>query len=208
MTGRCHRPTVACLTVFLCTVALYVTVTLVLRYQSSSQDSAASSLTAEKTSHRQDLDPTPERLHRKDKTSTDRRKRLVRQFSLWVHVAYDLLSPNQPWSTWEEASLSGKQQPAEYLKRNQHCVRFWVCYLAQSSGCVSHLVSLSRSYAVTMKMKIISQKHLQQSPPRVQQGQGPAAHWTNRYSRPFTHRCSHTRRHNSKIPSACWLNAS
>ncbi|XP_037309671.2 band 4.1-like protein 4B isoform X3 [Pungitius pungitius] len=51
------------------------------RYQSSSQDSAASSLTAEKTQHRQDLNPTPERLHRKDQTSTDRRKRLVRQFS-------------------------------------------------------------------------------------------------------------------------------
>ncbi|XP_044063192.1 band 4.1-like protein 4B isoform X2 [Siniperca chuatsi] len=51
------------------------------RYQSSSQDSAASSLTADKTPHRQDRNPTPERLQSKANTSTTRRKRLVRQFS-------------------------------------------------------------------------------------------------------------------------------
>ncbi|XP_071325261.1 band 4.1-like protein 4B isoform X1 [Trachinotus anak] len=51
------------------------------RYQSSSQDSAASSLTADKTPHRQDRNPTPERLQPKANPSTNRRKRLVRQFS-------------------------------------------------------------------------------------------------------------------------------
>ncbi|XP_035862649.1 band 4.1-like protein 4B isoform X2 [Sander lucioperca] len=51
------------------------------RYQSSSQDSAASSLTAEKTPHRPDRNPTPEILQPKADTSTNRRKRLVRQFS-------------------------------------------------------------------------------------------------------------------------------
>uniref|UniRef100_A0AAQ6A8Y7 FERM domain-containing protein n=1 Tax=Amphiprion ocellaris TaxID=80972 RepID=A0AAQ6A8Y7_AMPOC len=49
---------------------------------SSSQDSAASSLTADKTPHRQDRNPTPERLQPKANPSTNRRKRLVRQFSL------------------------------------------------------------------------------------------------------------------------------
>lgn len=51
------------------------------RYQSSSQDSAASSLTADKTPYRQDRNPTPERLQPKVNPSTNRRKRLVRQFS-------------------------------------------------------------------------------------------------------------------------------
>ncbi|KAF3691909.1 Band 4.1-like protein 4B FERM-containing protein CG1 Protein EHM2 [Channa argus] len=55
--------------------------TLTDRYQSSSQDSAASSFTADKTPHRQDRNPTPERLQPKDNSSTNRRKRLVRQFS-------------------------------------------------------------------------------------------------------------------------------
>ncbi|XP_059194408.1 band 4.1-like protein 4B isoform X2 [Centropristis striata] len=51
------------------------------RYQSSSQDSAASSLAADKTPHRQDRNPTMETLQPKGNTSTNRRKRLVRQFS-------------------------------------------------------------------------------------------------------------------------------
>ncbi|XP_028326160.1 band 4.1-like protein 4B isoform X3 [Gouania willdenowi] len=51
------------------------------RYQSSSQDSAASSLTAEKTTLRQDRNPTPERLQPQSNPSSNRRKRLIRQFS-------------------------------------------------------------------------------------------------------------------------------
>ncbi|CAK6960656.1 band 4.1-like protein 4B [Scomber scombrus] len=52
-----------------------------LLYQSSSQDSAGSSLTADKTPHRQERNPTPERPQPKANTGTNRRKRLVRQFS-------------------------------------------------------------------------------------------------------------------------------
>ncbi|XP_060906569.1 band 4.1-like protein 4B isoform X2 [Labrus mixtus] len=51
------------------------------RYQSSSQDSAASSLTADKTPHRHDRNLTSETQQSKSNTSTARRKRLVRQFS-------------------------------------------------------------------------------------------------------------------------------
>ncbi|KAM9724543.1 band 4.1-like protein 4B isoform 2-T2 [Menidia menidia] len=51
------------------------------RYQSSSQDSAASSLTIDKTPHRHDCNSTPEELQAKTNQSTMRRKRLVRQFS-------------------------------------------------------------------------------------------------------------------------------
>ncbi|KAM3872714.1 band 4.1-like protein 4B [Diretmus argenteus] len=51
------------------------------RYQSSSQDSAASSLTADKTPHRLERNLTPERLQPKANPNTNRRKRLVRQFS-------------------------------------------------------------------------------------------------------------------------------
>lgn len=89
--------------------------TLVFRYQSSSQDSAASSLTAEKTSHRQDRNPTPERLQPKANTSTTRRKRLVRQFSLWVHITSDYCS-------LEGHFTLGNRYSSEYLKEKQ-------CYL-------------------------------------------------------------------------------
>ncbi|XP_071385308.1 band 4.1-like protein 4B isoform X2 [Centroberyx affinis] len=51
------------------------------RYQSSSQDSAASSLTADKNTHRPERNLTPERLQPKANPNTNRRKRLVRQFS-------------------------------------------------------------------------------------------------------------------------------
>ncbi|CAL8290821.1 unnamed protein product [Merluccius merluccius] len=52
------------------------------RYQSSSQDSAASSLTAEKTPHRSDYSRTLDRPQPKAfNTNSNRRKRLVRQFS-------------------------------------------------------------------------------------------------------------------------------
>lgn len=39
--------------------------------------------------------------------------------------------------------------------------------------------------SATMKMRIISQKHLQPSPPRAQENQDPQARWTNRYSPPY-----------------------
>ncbi|XP_068612422.1 band 4.1-like protein 4B [Brachionichthys hirsutus] len=51
------------------------------RYQNSSQDSAVSSLTADKVPHRLDRNPTPEGLQSKANASSNRRKRLVRQFS-------------------------------------------------------------------------------------------------------------------------------
>ncbi|XP_029928633.1 band 4.1-like protein 4B [Myripristis murdjan] len=51
------------------------------RYQSSSQDSAGSSLTTDKTPHRPEHNPTPERPQPKANPNTNRRKRLVRQFS-------------------------------------------------------------------------------------------------------------------------------
>lgn len=60
---------------------------LFFRYQSSSQDSAASSLTAEKTPHQQqERNFTAEDLQVKGNPSSNRRKRLVRQFSLWVQL--------------------------------------------------------------------------------------------------------------------------
>lgn len=58
------------------------------RYQSSSQDSSASSLPADKMSQRPDVRFASESLHPKSGLSTNRRKRLVRQFSLWVHIAH------------------------------------------------------------------------------------------------------------------------
>ncbi|KAM4600832.1 band 4.1-like protein 4B [Polymixia lowei] len=51
------------------------------RYQSSSQDSATSSLTTDKNPHRPECNLTPERPHPKANPNTNRRKRLVRQFS-------------------------------------------------------------------------------------------------------------------------------
>ncbi|KAG7475002.1 band 4B isoform X1 [Solea senegalensis] len=51
------------------------------RHQSSSQDSAASSFTADKTPLWQERSPMPDRLQPKANPSTSRRKRLVRQFS-------------------------------------------------------------------------------------------------------------------------------
>lgn len=90
MTGQCPHPIFTHLPVFLLVflrLTLHV-MTLASRYQSSSQDSAASSLTADKMPHWQDRNPTPERLQPKANASTNRRKRLVRQFSLWVSPDY------------------------------------------------------------------------------------------------------------------------
>ncbi len=112
-------------------------VTLVSRYQSSSQDSAASSLTADKTPHRQDRNPTPERLQPKANTSTNRRKRLVRQFSLWVHVACDYcwraelqvgnctLEINTPQSTWSKSNVISRSLKRTFLFRTICRFRKW-----------------------------------------------------------------------------------
>ncbi|KAK9513770.1 hypothetical protein VZT92_027276 [Zoarces viviparus] len=80
--------------------------TFIDRYQSSSQDSAASSLTAEKSPHWQDLNPTPEGLHPKANVSTNRRKRLVRQFS-FNHEDEDNLPEALAAISSESAGKSG-----------------------------------------------------------------------------------------------------
>lgn len=139
--------------------------TLLPRCQSSSQDSAASSLAADKMSHRQSL--TPERLQPKANTSSARRKRLVRQFSLWVHPVVCHHSTLSPW-------------------------KYILCGELEAKTVLQLLLFLASP--VTMKMKIISQKHLQPSPPRAQESQDLPAHWTNRYSHPYIHRW-HTHTH-------------
>lgn len=150
--------------------------TLLPRCQSSSQDSAASSLAADKMSHWQNL--TPERLQPKANTSSARRKRLVRQFSLWVHPIICHHSTLSPW-------------------------KYILCRELEAKALLQLLLFLASP--VTMKMKIISQKHLQPSPPRAQESQDLPAHWTNRYSHPYIHRWhthtySHTCKHTSKSP--------
>ncbi|KAK7886773.1 hypothetical protein WMY93_026394 [Mugilogobius chulae] len=74
------------------------------RYQSSSQDSAASSLTTDKTSQRLELNPTPERP--KADGSSSRRKRLVRQFS-FNHEDEDNLPEALAAISSESAAKSG-----------------------------------------------------------------------------------------------------
>lgn len=54
--------------------------------------------------------------------------------------------------------------------------------------CVSQLVPLFVCLSVTTRMKIISLKHSQPSPPRAQQSRDLAARWTDRYSHLSTHR--------------------
>lgn len=79
----------------------------------------------------------------------------------WVLEAHVMLSP-----------LSGNYILLRTVRRS------WKSFLS---------LSIQPS-SVTMKMKIIYQKRSQPSPPRVWQSQDPAAHWTNRYSRLYTHR--------------------
>ncbi|XP_029308228.1 band 4.1-like protein 4B isoform X2 [Cottoperca gobio] len=94
--------------------------TLIDRYQSSSQDSAASSLTADKTTHGQDRNPTPERLQPKSNTSTNRRKRLVRQFSFNHEDENDLpealaaISSQSTGKSGSTSSLDKQIQPSIY----------------------------------------------------------------------------------------------
>ncbi|XP_035490500.2 band 4.1-like protein 4B [Scophthalmus maximus] len=90
------------------------------RYQSSSQDSAASSLTAERTPHRQDRNPTPDRLQPTANTSTDRRKRLVRQFSFNhedednLPEALAAISSQSTGKSGSSGSLDKQIQPSIY----------------------------------------------------------------------------------------------
>ncbi|XP_030249722.1 band 4.1-like protein 4B [Sparus aurata] len=90
------------------------------RYQSSSQDSAASSLTAERTPHRQDCSLTPERPQSSASTSTTRRKRLVRQFSFNhedednLPEALAAISSQSTGKSGSTSSLDKQIQPSIY----------------------------------------------------------------------------------------------
>ncbi|XP_015226538.1 band 4.1-like protein 4B isoform X4 [Cyprinodon tularosa] len=90
------------------------------RYQSSSQDSAASSLTAEKTPRRQDRSLTPEKLQAKSNPSSNRRKRLVRQFSFNhedednLPEALAAISSQSAGKSGSSSSLDKQIQPSIY----------------------------------------------------------------------------------------------
>ncbi|XP_028983743.1 band 4.1-like protein 4B isoform X2 [Betta splendens] len=94
--------------------------TLTDRYQSSSQDSAASSLTADKTPLRQDRNPTPEGLQPKANASSNRRKRLVRQFSFNhedednLPEALAAISSQSTAKSGSSSSLDKQIQPSIY----------------------------------------------------------------------------------------------
>ncbi|XP_013871092.1 band 4.1-like protein 4B isoform X2 [Austrofundulus limnaeus] len=91
------------------------------RYQSSSQDSAASSLTAEKTPHQQqDRNFTAEELQVKGNPSSNRRKRLVRQFSFNhedednLPEALAAISSQKAGKSGSSSSLDKQIQPSIY----------------------------------------------------------------------------------------------
>ncbi|CAG11918.1 unnamed protein product, partial [Tetraodon nigroviridis] len=91
------------------------------RNQNSSQDSAASSLTAEKMPHWPDRNPTPERLQTKSSTSSqNRRKRLVRQFSFNhedednLPEALAAISSQSTGKSGSTSSLDKQIQPSIY----------------------------------------------------------------------------------------------
>ncbi|XP_061572780.1 band 4.1-like protein 4B isoform X2 [Cololabis saira] len=90
------------------------------RYQSSSQDSAASSLTTEKTPHRQDRESTPDGQQAKTNPSTNRRKRLVRQFSFNhedednLPEALAAISSQSTGKSGSSSSLDKQIQPSIY----------------------------------------------------------------------------------------------
>ncbi|XP_074539514.1 band 4.1-like protein 4B isoform X2 [Halichoeres trimaculatus] len=90
------------------------------RYQSSSQDSAASSLTADKTPHHQDRNLTTDSLPCKSNTSTTRRKRLVRQFSFNhedednLPEALAAISSQSMMKSGSTSSLDKQIQPSIY----------------------------------------------------------------------------------------------
>lgn len=104
------------------------------RHQSSSQDSAASSLTAEKTPQWQEHNPTPDRGHPKAIPSSNRRKRLVRQFSLWVHILCDYCVGGR------SSSLLLREWALTEVLKNYHCsLKTTVCS-ELGAGRVSHSV--------------------------------------------------------------------
>ncbi|XP_043972652.1 band 4.1-like protein 4B isoform X3 [Gambusia affinis] len=90
------------------------------RCQSSSQDSAASSVTAEKTPRRQDRSFTPEKLQAKGNPSSNRRKRLVRQFSFNhedednLPEALAAISSQSAGKSGSSSSLDKQIQPSIY----------------------------------------------------------------------------------------------
>ncbi|XP_023186653.1 band 4.1-like protein 4B isoform X2 [Xiphophorus maculatus] len=90
------------------------------RCQSSSQDSAASSVTAEKTPRRQDRSFTPEKLQTKGNPSSNRRKRLVRQFSFNhedednLPEALAAISSQSAGKSGSSSSLDKQIQPSIY----------------------------------------------------------------------------------------------
>lgn len=143
MTGQCLHPIFTCFHTFPHVnfgLTLHV-MTLVYRYPSSSQDSAASSLTADKTPHRQDRSLTPETLQSRGNTNTNRRKRLVRQFSLWVHVTSD----NCWRAKLQEGNCTLEMNTPQYLKQKQcyRCSLKMTFCSAQSAGHVNHSVPLN-----------------------------------------------------------------
>ncbi|XP_041843557.1 band 4.1-like protein 4B isoform X2 [Melanotaenia boesemani] len=90
------------------------------RCKSSSQDSAASSLTTDKTPHRQDCNSTQEELQAKANPSSNRRKRLVRQFSFNhedednLPEALAAISSQRAGKLGSSSSLDKQIQPSIY----------------------------------------------------------------------------------------------
>ncbi|XP_041843558.1 band 4.1-like protein 4B isoform X3 [Melanotaenia boesemani] len=93
------------------------------RCKSSSQDSAASSLTTDKTPHRQDCNSTQEELQAKANPSSNRRKRLVRQFSFNhedednLPEALAAISSQRAGKLGSSSSLDKQIQPSIYPQR-------------------------------------------------------------------------------------------
>ncbi|XP_017280581.1 band 4.1-like protein 4B isoform X2 [Kryptolebias marmoratus] len=97
------------------------------RCQSSSQDSAASSLTAEKTPLRQqDRNLTPEEPQAKGNPSSNRRRRLVRQFSFNhedednLPEALAAISSQSAGKSGSSSSLDKQIQPSIYPQRRRN----------------------------------------------------------------------------------------
>ncbi|KAM9309662.1 LOW QUALITY PROTEIN: band 4.1-like protein 4B [Pholidichthys leucotaenia] len=113
------------------------------RYQSSSQDSAASSLTADKTPHRQDRSSTPDRLLPKANPSTNRRKRLVRQFSLTededTPEALAVISSQSAAKSGSSSSLDKQIQPSIYPQGDNMPSWSWVGPCCPSPSPSPHL---------------------------------------------------------------------
>jgi len=90
--------------------------------------------------------------------------------SCWASKRWIFSEMNAPLSTW---SISWAV--------------FDILFRAICRSCKLFTLSICCS-SVTMRMKIIFQKHLRLFPLRVQERQDRAAHWTNRYSHRYTRR--------------------